>query len=348
MSFFRRLFGREREQPPEPIFEQPPEQEIEQVYEQTVAKTVRRNMLGGLAALFNRETIDDDLYEELEAALIGADVGVETTELLLSQLRRGVAETGIRDPQEAKELLKAAMVYILEDTRRERTVKIFQRGVPWVIMVVGVNGAGKTTTIGKLAYQHQQARRKVMLAAGDTFRAAAIEQLQTWADERLGGIPVISSRQGADPGSVVFDALKAAHAREMDVLIVDTAGRLENKEPLMRELEKVRGIMKREIPTAPQETLLVIDANTGQNGLQQARVFTQRVDVTDIALAKLDGTARGGIAFAIVKNLGIPLSYVGTGEQAKDLIQFDAEKFVNALFGEEEYGTRAPGTSTKT
>ena len=342
MSFFRRVFGRERQEP-QKIFQETPEQaqEADQQIEQMVQKTVSRHMFGGLGRIFNRETVDEDLFEELETALIGADVGVETTDLLLSQLRQAVRDENIHDPQVAKELLKAAMVYILEDTRRERTVKIFQRGVPWVILVVGVNGAGKTTTIGKLARQHLNARRKVMIAAGDTFRAAAIEQLQTWSAERLdGAVPVIAHKQGADPGAVVFDAVQAAHRQGIDVLIVDTAGRLENKEPLMRELEKIRGVMKKVEPAAPQETLLVIDANTGQNGLQQARVFTQRVDVTDVALAKLDGTARGGIAFAVVKNLGIPLSYVGTGERATDLIEFDAPKFVDALFGESEYGTR--------
>ncbi len=336
---FRRLFRREREEPQQ-IFEPQPEAAVEQQYEAITVKTRRTRMFGGLAALFNRATIDEDLFDELETALIGADVGVETTDQLLKELRLAVKERSITDPQEAKQILKDAMIYILEDTRRERTIKVFQRGVPWVILVVGVNGAGKTTTIGKLAYQHKNTGRKVILAAGDTFRAAAIEQLQTWATERLGGIPVIATKQGGDPGAVVFDAMQAAHAREMDVLIVDTAGRLENKEPLMRELEKMRGIMRKTVPNAPQETLLIIDANTGQSGLQQARVFTQRVDVTDIAITKLDGTARGGIAFAIVKNLGIPISYVTTGEQAGDIIQFDAVRFVDALFGEDEYGTR--------
>ena len=322
---FRRLFGRTP-------------QEEQQKQEVALAKTRRTNLF---STLFNRAVIDEELYEDIETALIGSDVGVETTDLLLKELRNAVRVQGIRDPQEAKTLLKAAMVYLLEDTKRERTVKVFQRGVPWVIMVVGVNGAGKTTTIGKLAYLHHVlARRKVMIAAGDTFRAAAIEQLQTWSAERLNGVPVIATKQGGDPGAVVFDAMTAAHNREMDILIVDTAGRLENKEPLMRELEKVRGIMRKTVPNAPQETLLVIDANTGQNGLHQARVFTQRVDVTDIALAKLDGTAKGGIAFAIVKNLGIPISYVGVGEQADDLIEFDATRFVDALFGDDEYATR--------
>jgi fused signal recognition particle receptor len=321
---FRRLCGRTQ-------------QEEQQKQEVALTKTRRTNLF---SSLFERSTIDEELYEDLEAALIGSDVGVETTEMLINDLRTHVRQNGIRDPQEAKQHLKAAMVYLLEDTRRERTVKVFQRGVPWVMMVVGVNGAGKTTTIGKLAYLHKRAGRKVMIAAGDTFRAAAIEQLQTWSAERLGGVPVIATKQGGDPGAVVFDAMAAAHNREMDILIVDTAGRLENKEPLMRELEKVRGIMKKTVPDAPQETLLVIDANTGQNGLHQARIFTERVDVTEIALAKLDGTAKGGIAFAIVRALGIPISYVGVGEQADDLIEFDARRFVDALFGDDEYGTR--------
>jgi fused signal recognition particle receptor len=321
---FRRLFGRTQ-------------QEEQQKQEVALTKTRRTNLFG---SLFERSTIDEELYEDLETALIGSDVGVETTDMLINDLRAHVRQNGVRDPKEAKQHLKGAMVYLLEDTKRERTVKVFQRGVPWVMMVVGVNGAGKTTTIGKLAYLHKSAGRKVMIAAGDTFRAAAIEQLQTWSAERLGGVPVIATKQGGDPGAVVFDAMAAAHNREMDILIVDTAGRLENKEPLMRELEKVRGIMKKTVPDAPQETLLVIDANTGQNGLHQARIFTERVDVTEIALAKLDGTAKGGIAFAIVRALGIPISYVGVGEQADDLIEFDARRFVDALFGDDEYGTR--------
>lgn len=321
---FRRLFGRSRE-------------EDQEKFIQATEKTRKRSMFD---TLFDRATLDEEFYEELETALIGSDVGVATTELLINDLRNAVRTQGIRAPQVAKQLLKDAMVYLLEDTKRERTVKVFQRGVPWVILVVGVNGAGKTTAIGKLAYQHQNQGRKVMIAAGDTFRAAAIEQLQTWSAERLGGTPVIATKQGGDPGAVVFDAMAAAHAREMDMLIVDTAGRLENKEPLMRELEKIRGIMKKSMPDAPQETILVIDANTGQNGLNQAKVFTERVDVTDIALTKLDGTAKGGIAFAVVRALGIPISYVGVGEKADDLIEFDARDFVDALFGDTEYGTR--------
>src|SRR4051794_30333694 len=238
---FRRLFGRTQQE--------------EQVKQEVALEKTRRRTL--FSSLFERATIDEELYEDLEAALIGSDVGVETTELLIKDLRDHVRQQGLRDPQEAKQHLKGAMVYLLEDTKRERTVKIFQRGVPWIIMVVGVNGAGKTTTIGKLAYLHKNAGRKVMIAAGDTFRAAAIEQLQTWSAERLGGVPVIATKQGGDPGAVVFDAVAAAHSREMDILIVDTAGRLENKEPLMRELEKIRGIMRKTVPDAPQETLLV-------------------------------------------------------------------------------------------
>ena len=321
---FRRLFGRSHE-------------EDQEKFVHATEKTRKRSMFD---TLFDRAVLDEEFYEELETALIGSDVGVATTDLLINDLRNAVRTQGIRAPQAAKQLLKDAMVYLLEDTKRERTVKVFQRGVPWVILVVGVNGAGKTTAIGKLAYQHKQQGRAVMIAAGDTFRAAAIEQLQTWSAERLGGVPVIATKQGGDPGAVVFDAMAAAHARGVDLLIVDTAGRLENKEPLMRELEKMRGIMKKSVPDAPQETILVIDANTGQNGLNQAKVFTERVDVTDIALTKLDGTAKGGIAFAVVRALGIPISYVGVGEKADDLIEFDARDFVDALFGDTEYGTR--------
>jgi fused signal recognition particle receptor len=222
------------------------------------------------------------------------------------------------------------MIQLLEGATRNRRVKILQRGVPFVIMVVGVNGVGKTTSIAKLAAYHQQFGRSVMLAAGDTFRAAAIDQLSVWG-ERL-NVPVIAHQQGADPGAVVFDAMQAAHARGVDVLIVDTAGRLHTKHNLMAELSKLRKIMQRHVEAAPQETLLVIDATTGQNGLVQAKEFSSSVAITDIMIAKLDGTAKGGIAFAVARELGTPIAYVGTGERATDLAEFTPETYVDSLF----------------
>ena len=222
------------------------------------------------------------------------------------------------------------MVELLELATRNRKLKVLQRGVPFVIMVVGVNGVGKTTTIAKLAAYHQSFGRSVMLAAGDTFRAAAIDQLKVWGD-RL-NVPVIAHEQGADPGAVVFDAMQAAHNRGIDVLIVDTAGRLHNKFNLMEELGKIRRIMQRHVEDAPQEVLLVIDATTGQNGLIQAQKFAEQVDITDIMIAKLDGTAKGGIAFSVAKELGTPISYVGVGEKAVDLSEFKPETYVDSLF----------------
>jgi fused signal recognition particle receptor len=222
------------------------------------------------------------------------------------------------------------MISLLEAASRNRRVKILQRGVPFVIMVVGVNGVGKTTSIAKLAAYHQSFGRNVLIAAGDTFRAAAIDQLKIWG-ERVGA-PVIAHEQGSDPGAIVFDAMQAAHARGVDVLIVDTAGRLHTKHNLMAELTKLRRIMQKTVPEAPQETILVIDATTGQNGLVQAKQFSDAVDISDILIAKLDGTAKGGIAFSVARELGTPISYVGTGEKATDLAEFRPDTYVDSLF----------------
>jgi len=218
----------------------------------------------------------------------------------------------------------------LELATGNRRVKILQRGVPWVILVVGVNGTGKTTSIAKLVEYHKGFGRSVMLAAGDTFRAAAIDQLKVWG-ERL-NVPVIAHQQNADPGAVVFDAMQAAHNRNVDVLIIDTAGRLHTKYNLMAELHKLKKIIQKHVPSAPQEVLLVIDATTGQNGLIQAAEFTKSVDVTDIFISKLDGTAKGGIAFSVAKELGTPISYVGTGERAADMAEFKPDTYVDSLF----------------
>ncbi len=295
-------------------------------------KKTRRGIFADITALFDRSAIDEELYEDLESLLIQADLGVDTTLELVEALREDVRRERIVDPARAREFLRDEMVKLLENATRNRKVKIYQRGVPFVTLVVGVNGTGKTTTIAKLANFHRARNRNVMLVAGDTFRAAAIDQLKIWG-ERI-GVPVIAHAENADPGAVVFDGMQAAHARNVDILIVDTAGRLHTKFNLMEELAKVRRIMQKTVPNAPQEVLLVIDATTGQNGLVQAKKFAESAGITDIAIAKLDGTARGGIAFAISRELGIPISYIGTGEKATDFAEFNHEAFVDALFFE--------------
>jgi len=302
-----------------------PDVQLEQGLEKT-----RRGVFSEISRLFDRSAIDEELYDDLEMLLIQADVGWDVSQKLVQELRDRVARERIATPAEAREILREEMIRLLELATRNRKVKILQRGVPFVVMVVGVNGVGKTTFIAKLAAYHQSFGRSVMLAAGDTFRAAAIDQLMVWG-ERLGA-PVIAHQQGADPGAVVFDAMQAAHSRGVDVLIVDTAGRLHTKHNLMAELSKLRKIMQRHVEEAPQEVTLVIDATTGQNGLVQAKEFASSVDISDIAIAKLDSTAKGGIAFSVAKELGTPISYVGTGEKASDLAEFRPETYVDSLF----------------
>jgi fused signal recognition particle receptor len=297
--------------------------------EQGLEKT-RRGVFLEITRLFERGALDDELYEELEMLLIQADVGWDVSQKLVKDLQTRVRDERIEDPLLAREILREEMISLLETASRNRTVKILQRGVPFVIMVVGVNGVGKTTSIAKLAAYHQGFGRNVLIAAGDTFRAAAIDQLKVWG-ERVGA-PVIANEQGSDPGAIVFDAMQAAHARGVDVLIVDTAGRLHTKHNLMAELTKLRRIMQKTVPEAPQETILVIDATTGQNGLVQAKEFADAVDISDILIAKLDGTAKGGIAFSVARELGIPISYVGTGEKATDLAEFRPDTYVDSLF----------------
>jgi fused signal recognition particle receptor len=312
---FSRLFRRRAE----------PDPQLEQGLEKT-----RRGVFSEITRLFDRGAIDDELYEDLEMLLLQADVGWDVSQQLVSELRQRVDQEHIVNPADAREILRLEMIELLELATRNRKVKILQRGVPFVIMVVGVNGVGKTTSIAKLAAYHQQFGRTVLLAAGDTFRAAAIDQLKVWG-ERL-NCPVIAHQQGADPGAVVFDAMAAAHNRNVDVLIVDTAGRLHTKFNLMEELKKLRRIMQKHVEDAPQEVLLVIDATTGQNGLVQAKKFAESVDISDIMIAKLDGTAKGGIAFSVAKELGTPISYIGTGEKATDLAEFRPETYVDSLF----------------
>jgi fused signal recognition particle receptor len=278
-------------------------------------------------ALEGKKQIDAGLLEDLEFTLISADIGVRTTEEILERIRQRVARHQLNDAAELKGLIREHLLEILAASER---APAHVSEPPAVVLVVGVNGAGKTTTIGKLARRFQAEHRSVLLCAADTFRAAAIEQLEIWGERT--GSPVIRQNPGSDPSAVLFDALNAAKARKVDYVIVDTAGRLQTKENLMAELEKMNRTAKKVIPDAPHEVLLVLDATTGQNGLEQARKFTETSGVTGIALAKLDGTAKGGIVVAIARELNLPIRYIGVGEKAEDLLPFDAEKFIASLF----------------
>ena len=282
----------------------------------------------GLGALFlGKKAIDDDLLEDLEAQLLMADVGVEATRRIIDDITERVSRRELSDGSAVMAATQNALLDILLPCQQPLTVEVPK---PFVILVVGVNGAGKTTTIGKLARRFKGEGKQVMLAAGDTFRAAAVEQLQAWGDRNE--VPVVAQHTGADSASVLFDAVQSARARNVDVLIADTAGRLQNKAHLMDELEKVVRVMRKVDPDAPHETLLVLDAGTGQNAVAQAEEFDRAVGVSGVALTKLDGTARGGVIFAIAQKLGKPIRYVGVGEGATDLQTFDAETFVKALF----------------
>ncbi|MCB1858227.1 MAG: signal recognition particle-docking protein FtsY [Gammaproteobacteria bacterium] len=293
-----------------------------------LAKT-RGNLSAGLADLvLGRKVIDEDLLEELETLLLTADVGVEATTRIIGDLTGQVKRRELADPVALKRALKDQLRNILE--RSQRPVIPAREGKPQVLLLVGINGAGKTTTIGKLAKRLKDDGQRVMLAAGDTFRAAAVEQLQAWGERN--GIPVIAQQTGADSASVIFDALQAATARGMDVLIADTAGRLHTKGNLMDELAKIVRVLKKLDPDAPHEVMLVIDATNGQNALNQARQFDQTVGLTGITMTKLDGTAKGGILFAIGEQLDIPIRFIGLGESIEDLRRFDAGEFVDALF----------------
>lgn len=278
-------------------------------------------------ALSGKKEIDADVLDELEYALITADIGVKTTTEILDQIRLRVDRKQLGDVQELKGLIREHLLEVLQanDRPMQRVAE-----PPAVVMVVGVNGAGKTTTIGKLAQRFKEEGRTVLLCAADTFRAAAIEQLEVWGART--NTDVIRQKTGADPSAVLFDALHAAKARKVDYLIVDTAGRLHTKDNLMAELEKMRRTTQKVIPSAPHEVLLVLDGTTGQNGLEQARKFTESSGVTGIVLTKLDGTAKGGVVVAITRELGLPIRYVGIGEQVGDLLPFDAETFIDSLF----------------
>lgn len=287
----------------------------------------RNNIVAGIESIFNGfSNIDDEFYEELEEILIMADLGIRTTEAIIEDLKRKVKEQKIKEPRECKELLIQS---IMDQMKVGETAYEFENRKS-IVLLIGVNGVGKTTSVGKLAGQLKDNGKKILVAAADTFRAAAIEQLTEWANRA--GVEIIAQQEGSDPAAVIYDAVIAAKSRNTDVLICDTAGRLHNKKNLMEELKKIDRVISREYPDAYRETLVVLDGTTGQNALSQAKQFNEVADITGIILTKLDGTAKGGIAIAIQSELGIPVKYIGIGEHIDDLQKFNAEDFVNALF----------------
>lgn len=297
---------------------------------QGLTKT-RNSIAHGIDAIFSGfSSIDDDFYEELEETLIMADLGINTTTAIVENLRAKVKENKIKDPAECRELLINSMK---EQMQLKETAYDFENKKS-VVLLIGVNGVGKTTSVGKLAGQLKEQGKKVMVAAADTFRAAAIEQLTEWAHRAK--VDIIAQKEGSDPAAVIYDAVTAAKARNADILLCDTAGRLHNKKNLMEELRKIDRVIDREYPEAYRETLVVLDGTTGQNALAQAREFSEVADITGIVLTKLDGTAKGGIAIAIQSELGIPVKYIGIGEKIDDLQKFNAEDFINALFQKNE------------
>jgi len=292
----------------------------------SLART-RKSVFGRIVNLLGAGEINDETWDDLEALLIQADVGVETTMTIVERLRQRVAQDGLTHTDQLEGALKGELRNLLPESA---PLLIDEPRLLTVVLVVGANGSGKTTTIGKLARRYKQQGRKVLLSAGDTFRAAAIEQLQIWGQRA--GVPVIAGQPDGDPGAVLYDSIRAARAREMDLVIADTAGRLHTKYNLMQELIKVRGVAAKNVHGAPHETLLVLDAPTGQNALLQAQHFQKAVGVTGVILTKLDGTAKGGMVFAIHQELGLPVRFVGVGEGIEDLAEFDADLFVDGLF----------------
>ncbi|MEL9190678.1 signal recognition particle-docking protein FtsY [Escherichia coli] len=323
----------EEEQPVEEIAqeqEKPTKEGFFARLKRSLLKT-KENLGSGFISLFRGKKIDDDLFEELEEQLLIADVGVETTRKIITNLTEGASRKQLCDAEALYGLLKEEMGEILAKVDEPLNV---EGKTPFVILMVGVNGVGKTTTIGKLARQFEQQGKSVMLAAGDTFRAAAVEQLQVWGQRN--NIPVIAQHTGADSASVIFDAIQAAKARNIDVLIADTAGRLQNKSHLMEELKKIVRVMKKLDVEAPHEVMLTIDASTGQNAVSQAKLFHEAVGLTGITLTKLDGTAKGGVIFSVADQFGIPIRYIGVGERIEDLRPFKADDFIEALFARED------------
>jgi fused signal recognition particle receptor len=289
----------------------------------------RETWVQKIGSIFQNREWDEQSLEEMEESLLTADVGVQATQKLMDTLR-GLSPSGSEDlAQDMSSQLQKAMVKLLQDSAPAPTVQPLSVQ-PWIVLFLGVNGVGKTTTIGKLAAQYKASGKKVLLVAGDTFRAAAIEQLEAWG--RRAGVELIKHRSGSDPSAVVYDGVQAARSRGVDVLLIDTAGRLHTKVHLVEELKKIRRVIAREQPGAPHETLLVLDATTGQNGLQQAKVFKEATDIDGIVLTKLDGTAKGGVIISIQEELGVPVRYIGVGEDIDDLQPFEAGRFVEALF----------------
>lgn len=287
----------------------------------------KQNIVGGIDnVLKNFTKIDEELLEELEETLITSDIGIKTTMDIIDKLRENIKENRIKSPEDIKIILKQELIGMIENN----SVEDVDAKIPEVIFVIGVNGAGKTTTIGKLAARYKEKNKKVVLAAADTFRAAAIEQLEEWAKRT--SVDLIKHKEGSDPGAVVFDAVNAAKARKADVLICDTAGRLHNKKNLMNELSKMNKIIDKEYGEARKKTILVLDATTGQNALQQARMFGENINIDGIILTKLDGTAKGGIVIAIQNELSIPVLYIGVGEGIDDMQKFNSKEFIDALF----------------
>ena len=332
----------------EPEVEQPPETQAVEESAATEKKSffgrlkaslsrTKANLGSGIVSLFRGKAIDDDLYEELETQLLVADVGMDTTQKIIDRLVEGAKHSQLKNGDALYELLKQQLRTMLTAVQQPLPEVIASHDKaqgPFVILMVGVNGVGKTTTIGKLAKQYQLQGKKVMLAAGDTFRAAAVEQLQVWGERN--NIPVIAQPTGSDSASVLYDALQSAKAKGSDILIADTAGRLQNKDNLMEELKKVVRVMKKLNPDAPHEVMLTVDAATGQNAISQAKLFKEAVGLTGITLTKLDGTAKGGVIFAIADKFGIPIRYIGVGEGIDDLRGFNGDEFIDALFSEGE------------
>jgi fused signal recognition particle receptor len=300
---------------------------------ESAVKRSKETWFGKIANIFNRDALGNEVWDELEDLLVSADVGVETTGKLLGKVKQRVKMNKLSEISQIRAALKEEMIDLLSTPPSKSSVpRHFERSdeSPQVILVVGVNGSGKTTSIAKLAYGLTLQGKRVILGAADTFRAAAIEQLKHWGEKV--GAEVIAHQPGGDPGAVAYDAVQAGYSRHVQAVIIDTAGRLHTKFNLMEELKKIKRVVAKQDASAPHQVLLVMDATTGQNGLAQAKHFTEAVDVTDIFLAKLDGTARGGIVFAICDQLNIPISYIGTGEKLQDMAPFDAEAFVNAIF----------------
>ncbi len=335
MRFWRRKPADEAAAPSAPGAAIEPElspEEAAEIHRQTerAVERTKRGFFGRISGLFERPDFGEDIWDELEEILITSDAGLATTEVILGRTRKRVKDEGVRQSERVREILREELIRVLEEPAAAHPAWALANPPPMLILlVVGVNGAGKTTTIAKMAHAFKADGATVILGAADTFRAAASDQLKVWG-ERV-GVRVVAHQPNADPGAVVFDTLSAAEAAKAEIVIIDTAGRLHTKTNLMEELKKINRVVQRNYPDAPHETLLVLDATTGQNGLMQAKTFTEAVGVTGIVLAKLDGTAKGGIAFAIAHDLGIPVRFIGTGEKMGDLAPFDPHEFVDSL-----------------